>query len=159
MRKLIFILIALAMANIAASQTANPKLNTSSGDSFTNDTYQLDWSVGEIVTSTHSAGDLVLTQGFHQGNYISTLVDDLFPDMQIAVFPNPTSDILNLAGFENRTGLTYTVTDMNGNLLQNQTISSDTEEIDFSSFSNGIYFISVSRNNQSFKTFKIIKNN
>ena len=77
MKKLGLFVFGLVLTTIAFSQTASPELVNSAGDSFTNETYQLDWSIGECITATHSEGDYVITQGFHQESYVITAVEDL----------------------------------------------------------------------------------
>ncbi len=76
------------MSSLAISQTASPELISSLGDSFNNTSYQLDWSIGECITTTHTAGDYVLTQGFHQNSYVITAVEDLRADIYMSVYPN-----------------------------------------------------------------------
>ena len=158
MRKLIFMVVALAMTNLAISQTASPELVSSSGDSFNNTSYQLDWSIGELATETYVGSQNMLTQGFHQGKYKLTTVEDLRADIKISIYPNPTSDVLNLSGFENLSGLSYTISNFSGKVLQTANLAKDIEQINFSNYAAGVYFISVSENNQLIKSFKIIKN-
>ncbi len=168
MRKLIFMVVAMAMTSMAISQTASPELVSSSGDSFSNATYQLDWSIGECVTATHSAGDYVITQGFHQNTYVITAVEDLRPEIEMTVYPNPTNDIVSLkvesskvypVGNSNRVeSMQYTVTDLSGKVLEQGEILSTLQTLNFTNYSVGTYLISISRNNQLIKSFQIIKN-
>ena len=72
MKKIGLFVVGIIMTTMAFSQTANPELISSGGDSFSNTTYLLDWSIGECVTATHSEGDYVITQGFHQDTYVIT---------------------------------------------------------------------------------------
>ncbi len=159
MRKLIFMVVALAMTHLAISQTASLELISSSGDSFSNTTYQLDWSVGECVTATHSAGNLVITQGFHQNPYEITTEIDLFPKIKMTVYPNPISNLISLKVESSKVeSLRYTITDLSGKVLQTSEIKSDLEQINFSSYAVGTYLISISQNKQFLKSFQIIKN-
>ena len=133
---------------------------SSAGDSFNNTSYQLNWSIGECVTATHSAGDYVITQGIHQNTYIITAVEDLRAEIEMSVYPNPTSDFisLNFAKVQNFGKVSYTVTDFSGKVLQTANFKGDIEQINFSNYAAGTYFISVLENNQLVKSFKIIKN-
>ena len=159
MRKIILLVVALAMTNLAISQTTSPELVSSSGDSFSNATYQLDWSVGECVTATHSAGDYVITQGFHQNTYVITTVEDLRAEIEMTVYPNPTSDFISLKVESSKAeNMRYTIIDFTGKVLQISDFSSDIEQINFSNYAVGTYFISVMENNQLIKSFQIIKN-
>ena len=160
MRKLILIVVALAMTNLAISQTAAPELVSSSGDSFSNTTYQLNWSIGECVTATHSAGNYVITQGFHQNTYVITSVKDLRGDINMFVFPNPTTDLVTIdfPTSEGHGNVKIIVTDFSGKALHTYNFAGDIEQINFSNYVAGTYFITIKENNQLIKSFKIIKN-
>ncbi len=88
--KRLFLTVGLGIASLSVNvQTASPELVSSAGDRFNNTTYQLDRSIGECVTATHSAGDFVITQGLHQNTYVITAVEDLRADILMSVYPNP----------------------------------------------------------------------
>ncbi len=149
------------MANLAISQTVSPELVSSAGESFSNSNYQLDWSVGETVTATHSAGDFVLTQGFHQDTYIITAIKDLATDINISVYPNPTSNfvIIDFSAPQKLENFKIIVTDINGKILEQAETTAYKKQLDFSDYADGIYYLSVEqKNNQLLKVFKIIKN-
>ena len=162
MRKFGLLVVSIILTIMAFSQTASPELVSSAGESFNNTTYQLEWSIGECVTATHIAGDYVLTQGFHQEGYIITTVENLATEINISVYPNPTTEFISV-DFSNlvasvRPASVITVTDFSGKVLQTNEVTSDIEQINFSNYSVGTYFITISENNQLLKTFKIIKN-
>ena len=158
MKRLFFLFIGIIMTNLAFSQTASPELISSAGDSFNNTSYQLDWSIGECITATHSAGSYVITQGLHQSSYDIATEIDLAQDINITVYPNPTSDLISLSGFQTLSGLHVRITDINGKVLQQAEVTNETEQLNFSNYAAGTYFISVTENNQLIKSFKIIKN-
>lgn len=157
--KRLFLTISMGLAFFAVqSQTASPELVSVAGESFKNTNYQLDWSIGECITATHSAGDYVITQGLHQGSYVITSVEDLAQDINISVYPNPTTDLINLTSSQNLTGLAVIVTNINGKILQQTEVISEVEQLNFSNYENGIYFLTIRQENQLIKSFKIIKN-
>jgi len=158
MKRLFFLVIGIIMTSLATSQTASPELVSSAGDSFNNTSYQLDWSIGECITATHSAGSYVITQGLHQSSYDIATEIDLAQDINITVYPNPTSDLISLSGFQTLSGLHVRITDINGKVLQQAEVTNETEQLNFSNYAAGTYFISVTENNQLIKSFKIIKN-
>ena len=161
MKNIILIFVGLFLTNLAISQTASPELVSSAGESFNNSTYQLDWSVGECVTATHTTNEFIITQGFHQDRYvITTAIQNLQNAIiNISVFPNPTTDIISLQIENSKTkNLQYTLTDISGKILQNKEIESNIEQLDFSTFTNGIYFLTVKQENQIIKSLKIVKN-
>lgn len=160
MRRL-FLVVGLGFAFLGANaQTASPELVSSSGDNFSNATYQLDWSVGECVTATHSAGEYVITQGFHQNTYVITPVEDLRADIEISVYPNPTNDLVTIDFplSEGHGNVKIIVTELSGKVLQTAEMQSDLAQINFSAYANGTYLITISQNNQLIKSFQIIKN-
>ena len=159
MRRLFFT-VGLGLAFFCANaRTASPELVSSAGESFSNATYQLDWSIGECVTATHSAGDYVITQSIHQNSYVITAVEDLRAEIYMSVYPNPTSDFISLKVESSKVeGLQYTITDFSGKVLQTRNFEGDTEQINFSNYGAGTYFIYVLENNQLIKSFKILIN-
>ncbi len=161
MRKFILIIVGLFLTVLTFSQTASPELVSSSGNSFNNTTYQLDWSIGECITASHDAGNYEITQGFHQDRYvIITAIENLHNnEINISVFPNPTTDLISLkVQCSKRESIKYTLTDISGKVLQTEKVKSDIEQLNFSTYTNGVYFLSVRQENQLVKSFKIIKN-
>ena len=158
MRKIILFLIAVGTINTANSQSASPELICSGGDSFHNSTYLLDWSVGESVIETYGSGAYVLTQGFHQSDYSAVKVEDLRTDIKLSVYPNPATDFITIEfpAFQKQK-LTVTLTDQTGKVFVRKQIVNNTEQLDFSSYSCGIYFLTAEFDNQKIKSFKIIK--
>ncbi len=158
MKKALFISLFLIAFLQVKAQTAAPELVSTAGDSFSNANYQLDWSIGESFTATHSNGTNVLTQGFHQNTYEVLLVDDFQTAIDISVYPNPTTNFINLhvgdAPFEQ---MQYTITDYAGKTIKKANLNTDTEQISFANYANGTYFLTVKQNNKLFKNFKIIK--
>ena len=157
--KRLILTVGLGIALIGANaQTASPELVSSAGDSFNNTSYQLDWSVGECLTATHSSGSYVLTQGLHQSSYNITAVEDLRSEIEMTVSPNPTSDLVSLKVESLQVeSMQYTITDLSGKVLANGEILSTLQTLNFTNYSAGTYLISVSQNNQLIKSFQIIK--
>ena len=76
----------------------------------------------------------------------------------IEAYPNPTAQFTNVViGYEYETG-TILVADLAGHILQQFEISEKTIPIDFSSYPDGIYIVSVKTNIQE-NSIKIIKGN
>lgn len=160
MRRL-FLTVGLGLAIFTANaQTTSPELVSSAGDIFNNTSYQLDWSIGELVTETYTGAQNTLTQGFHQGTYIVTSIDENpLLDFSIVAFPNPTSDFISLKVESSKVeSLQFTITDISGKILQNGNFTNEPEQINFSSYAAGTYIVTISQNNQILKSFQIIKN-
>lgn len=120
----------------------------------------LSWTLGEPVTNTVSNGTITLTQGFQQPRLISTAIDDkLIPGLDLSVYPNPSSSILNLkAEGEGNLLLRYTLFSVDGKVLVAEKITQTTTSIDMQRFANGNYLLQVGRKDgKPLRTFKIIK--
>ena len=93
------------------------------GDSYTNSNGSIDFTIGEVVINTGTDGSNDLTQGFHQTNWNFVSIDDHVPSYEAIIFPNPTSEVLNIrtSTFEN---VTYTLYDARGKLVIQDKLSS-----------------------------------
>src|SRR5690606_18401639 len=74
----------------------------------------------------------------------------------ISTFPNPVQNKLTLEN-PNLKITKVKITDVKGNLILQQKINSLKTELDFSHFSQGIYFLTAESNGKFLKTKKIIK--
>lgn len=86
------------------------------------------------------------------------LSNESFEANQIAIFPNPSSGIFNIA-FGNLNPKQIEVYDISGKIIKqkNQFEGNSQTNIDLSNASNGVYFIKISTENNTF-TKRIIKN-
>ena len=159
----ILILVSVIVQGQVVTQGSMPSLQLlgSAGDTYKNSSYQLDWSLGEVLTESFAGSQNQLTQGFQQGKYTITAIDQA-KDLQfeITAFPNPTTDFVVL-GIESQDfeAFRYILTDVNGKILQDRKIESNQQQINLSEMAAGAYFLSVRSNKMALKTFKIIKSN
>jgi predicted Fe-Mo cluster-binding NifX family protein len=130
----------------------------SAGNTATSGNTQLTWTIGEPIVNTATSTNNVLTQGFNQGVLLITAIEDL-NNLDVTIQPNPTSDfaIINLDD-KNLNNVQYTLTDINGKVIQQNKIENKQTSISFQELANATYFIQVITNNQKAKTFKVIKN-
>ena len=121
MRKVIFVLMAIAGSVTIRAQSIGPSTLNSSGGSGPIGSYEFDWSVGEMsLVSTFSSSSIVVTQGVLQpldawpldiGN--SALLT------QLKVFPNPAESIVNIQYSVQAAGsMTYRLMDVSGKTLE-----------------------------------------
>ena len=126
------------------------------GDSYTNSSGSIDFTVGEVVIITGTDGATDLTQGFHQTNWNFVSIEDHVPSYEAIIFPNPTSDILNIrtSTFEN---VTYTLYDALGKLVMQDKLSSAQTPIQVNQLAPGAYSLTLNNATQNLKTFQLIK--
>jgi hypothetical protein len=142
----------------AFSQNLNQNLITSSGNYFTSGAYNLSWSIGEVVTATHSAGTNKLTQGFHQPPIRVTSIAE--SDILIfKVYPNPTSSGITILILNGESRVECFLSDLLGRqLLYSTEQSANKIYMDLNQFSSGFYFLNIKqKDKKEFSRFKIQK--
>ena len=146
---------------IVHGQTTPLQLVGTAGDTYKNSNYQLDWSIGELLTESYSDDQNLLTQGFHQGKYIITTTKQI-PDIQfeISAFPNPAADYVQVKiGSEKFENLRFSLSDINGKILQTGKFIEDQQQINLTGKAEGTYLLAILSNKAIVKTFKIVKSN
>ncbi|MDC0257775.1 T9SS type A sorting domain-containing protein [Crocinitomicaceae bacterium] len=126
------------------------------GDSYSNASANIDFTIGEVIIDTGTDGTNDLTQGFHQTNWNFVGVEDFAPDYEATIFPNPTSEVLNIrtSTFEH---VTYTLYDAQGKLVMQDILSAEQTPIQVSQLAPGNYSIILNNETQNLKTFKLVK--
>jgi hypothetical protein len=126
------------------------------GDSYSNGSANIDFTIGEAIIDTGTDGTNDLTQGFHQTNWNFLGVEDFAPNYEAIIFPNPTEDVLNIktSTFEN---VTYTLYDAQGKLVMRDILSAEQTPIQVSQLAPGSYSLTLNNETQNLKTFKLIK--
>lgn len=139
---------------------AQQSLNTSGGDlSGTNGS--VNYSVGQVFYTTPVSANGSVAQGVQQPYEISVVTGLEQASgilLSCSVYPNPTTDFLNLSiGNYNIKNLYYQLYDGNSKLIEDKKITTENERISLVELATGIYFVKVREDNQELKTFKIIK--
>jgi hypothetical protein len=126
------------------------------GESYSNASANIDFTIGEVIIATGTDGTNVLTQGFHQTNWNFLGVEDFAPNYEATIFPNPTEDVLNIrtSTFEN---VTYTLYDAQGRLVMQDILSAEQTPIQVSQLAPGSYLLTLNNETQNLKTFQLIK--
>ena len=126
------------------------------GDSYSNASGSVAFTIGEVVINTGTDGTNDLTQGFHQTNWNFLGVEDFAPNYEAIIYPNPTEDVLNIrtSTFEN---VTYTLYDAQGKLVMQNILSAEQTPIQVSQLAPGSYSLTLNNQTQNLKTFKLIK--
>ena len=146
-------LVFLILTTITA--TAQEVVSTQ-GDSYSNTSGSIDFTIGEVVINTGTDGTNDVTQGFHQTNWNFVGLEDHLPSYAAIIFPNPTVDVLNIqtSSFE---GVTYTLYDGQGKLVLQDLLSAKQTPIEVSELAPGSYSLTLNNETQNLKTFKLVK--
>lgn len=117
------------------------------------------YTIGQVVYTTATGTNGSVAHGVQQPYDISTTVGIELKTISLKVYPNPTSEYLNLIveDFTNQQ-YSYQLFDVSGKLIQSDKVSSSTTSINTQALTPGVYLLSVLENNSIIKTFRIIKN-
>ena len=152
MKKYTFVLFLLFATLFVKAQ----EVITSQGDTYTNVSGNIDFTIGEVVIFTGSNVENQLTQGFHQTNWSFVSIKDHVPSFNALIFPNPTEDFLNIQAsvFEM---VSYSLYDEVGKLILKGVLSSEKTSLDVSKLQTGLYSLILNNPDNILKTFNIIK--
>ena len=140
----------------AAISVSAQEVVSTQGESYSNASANINFTIGEVIIDTGTDGTNDITQGFHQTNWNFLGVEDFAPDYEATIFPNPTQDVLNIktSSYEN---VTYTLYDAQGKLVMQNLLSSEQTPIQVSQLAPGSYSLTLSNGQQQLKTYKLIK--
>ncbi|MDD3877078.1 MAG: T9SS type A sorting domain-containing protein [Bacteroidales bacterium] len=160
MNKNLFFLITglLFLGSTVFGQTIQNSVISSAGGSASSGNVKMDFTLGETVIETVSASGNTLTQGFHQTNLtlVAIVNIELFPE--ISVYPNPTTELVNLDIPANYSLLDIRMYDLNGKLLRTIANASGLVTFDVRDLAKGTYYLQViNPQNNELKTFRLIK--
>jgi hypothetical protein len=140
--------------------SAQESINASGGVA-TGSGGSVSYSVGQLTYNTYTGSNGTITQGVQQSFEISeTLsVDNTAILLEASIFPNPTTDYLNLRLKDtNVSELSFQIIDITGKLITTKKLVTSNTIIQMDYLPATTYFMTVFRNQKTIKTFKIIKN-
>jgi len=142
----------------------------SGGRSVTVGNIQLEYTVGEAITSTFTGSSVQLTQGFHQPKrtiIISANPTDVFSDpktgstsqasaLSLSVYPNPTWSWSVIELSDDRSG-TLQVFDLQGRLIRTTPVTGVRARIDLTDLAPGEYLLHFYSEQEEEQTARLIK--
>jgi hypothetical protein len=139
------------------SQTISKQVIGTAGKTQTNSNLKISWTTGEPVVGLMTAGGNQLGNGYYPALDLQALsVEDNILDVQLRIYPNPTSQSLCVSHPE-LNSLGITIVDLNGKQLYHGTINKE-EPLDVSNYTLGMYMVTVENSATNKKnTYKIIK--
>ena len=154
-KTLLLLFIGTALAGNA--QSVEREVVSSGGDFYSNGTGQLSTTVGEPVIATAAGGGNELTQGFQQTNITITGIEDFKTDFEMNVFPNPTSDFVNITVENLKENLSFSIYTVEGKLVMTNKLIALSTKLDIATYVKGTYFLKVTDGTALMKTYKILK--
>lgn len=135
-------------------QSIDRMVVATAGEDFHTSEGSLVFTLGELNIET-LISDIQLSQGFHQEWVVITSVTPASVEvLDVNVFPNPTSGILNI---ESETDLQILLYDLSGKLKLRTSQPSGSGQIQIGDFPSGGYVLHASDNIGKMKVFKIQK--
>jgi hypothetical protein len=120
----------------------------------------ISYSVGQVVYTVNSDNNTVITQGIQQTYEVSDIsaIGETAINLNVSVYPNPTTNFISMELENNELdGLSYQLIDFQGKIISNTKVAETKTNISMLELPQATYFIHVVKNNQTVKTFKIIK--
>ena len=159
-RQILFITLSFCATLTVAAQSG---LVTTGGD-IQGSNGSVSYTVGQVAVQSIEASAASLTEGIQQPYEIQTIGVDNYPSITLdaAVYPNPTADrlVLSVENFVEtygRTSLRAALYNTNGQYIQTVDVAGAQTTINMSALSAGTYFLRVTADQQTLKTFKVVK--
>ncbi|MCF6307834.1 MAG: T9SS type A sorting domain-containing protein [Flavobacteriaceae bacterium] len=159
---IIMCLISLFSFSISAQNSQRSSLGNSGSSIEITDsenTYYISQSIGQnSVTGTLINGDKVIRQGYQQPPTSVKVVADSNSDLEASVFPNPVDTFITVQFSEVlKNSINVVIYDISGKRILNTTENPiQSFNIDMSSFSSGVYLLTIVSGNKKY-TAQLIK--
>jgi hypothetical protein len=155
--KHIILALTLIFSFLSFSQSISKQVIGAAGRTTTNSNLKVSYTVGEPVVGLMTAGANQLGNGYYPALNLQALsVEDNNLDVQLKVYPNPTSQLLYVS-HPDITSFGISIVDLNGKQLYQGKLEKD-EPLDVSNYTLGIYLVTVENPiTKKMNTYKIIK--
>jgi hypothetical protein len=156
LKKSIFLASVLLATQLVHSQEAIPASGGEAAGSGGSGSY----AVGQVFYTAHSAASGSVSQGVQHPFEIQTLSNPelITVNLTAVTYPNPTKGFIILKITDSAlNNLRYTLFDVNGKSIASDSITESSTQIQLKHLLIGAYILKVSQQNQSLKTFKILK--
>lgn len=150
-------MLGMLLATGAFSQSISSYVITSTGSSIMSADGALYLSIGEPMSTEITDGEIMISQGFLNVTVVGSVsTDDLLTEV-VNAYPNPTGERLTIEIPEFNGEYNYNLTNLMGETIRTAKLGDSTDHVDFSDLISGTYFMTVTKDNKSSKTLKIIK--
>ena len=124
------------------------------GDSYTDSSASIDYTIGEVLTSTLDNNGYLVTQGFHQISWSILSSNNILNEVDIKIFPNPTRDLLHVQLSNNEMPQMLSLYDLAGNKVLEV---ENADELNVTSIAAGVYTLSIQLQGSTFLKRVIIQ--
>lgn len=156
-----YYLFILFLTSISFIKSYSQESVTASGGYATGTGGTASYSIGQITYTSQTGTGGFINLGVQQPYEIVTLGYNDFAEINLVIsaYPNPTIDILNLLVCNDKwNGVSYQLFNINGKALSKlQKMITFEATVSMQELQRGLYFLVVSNDTDTIKTFKIIK--
>lgn len=152
----------LIALSVGAQQVKQEVIASAGGFNVASDnTISISWTLGETIIPTFKSADgtLILTHGFQQKLIITAVEEFIVDPVSVTVFPNPTSEIINIE-FDSPTEgeITLYLLDAQGRLVKTDKIESATtnKQINLQDQPSGLYYLRLMQG-KLVNVYKVVK--
>ena len=151
------LIIILLVTTFGYSQSISKQVIGTAGSTQSNSDLKVSWTTGEPVVGLMTAGGNQLGNGYYPAMDLKTLkIEDNALDLQVKVYPNPTSQMLYVSHPE-LNSFAIQILDLNGKQIYSGTIEKN-QPLDVSHYTQGMYLVTIENKEANKKnTYKIIK--
>jgi len=128
----------------ATAQQIDRTVIATAGDNMLGVDVQLEWTLGETIVETFSNDEIMLTQGFQQGEMIILNVSEQ-KSINVSVFPNPTFGKVNIQ-LPEKSDFNLKLYSLNGACLLDENLEGDKHIVSIDKFAAGIYLVNLMDN-------------
>lgn len=143
MEKILLLMGATVFTGIASAQTLSPQVIASSGDRYSNGSTVIEFTIGEVLTSTLTAGGNTLTQGFHQPEIHYASLENYADEVAFVLYPNPTQQFVTITS-DNTNDMKVHVYDAAGRAIMVSPVFQQEVTLDLQNLATGNYVLMVS---------------
>lgn len=163
MKKYFLIFIAVTLILPVCAQTVEPMVIASAGGYDEATGVSISWTLGETIIPTFQDDPedptIILTHGFQQQLIVTTVEENLEILVNVTVYPNPVSEILNIRFEEPLDGeVDLVLLTQDGKLVKNDIIEATTfeKQISMQDLPSGIYFLKLIKGKLS-NVYKVVR--
>jgi type IX secretion system substrate protein len=144
----------IGLAGVQAQQVV-----TTTGGEASGSGGKVSYAVGQVFYTTSTGINGSIAAGVLQAYVISTILGIEHSTIRLSLYPNPTTDILNLKiGNYGNNKMSYQLYDQQGKLLVERQMASDSAIIKMAGLSSSTYILKVAVGQATVKVFRIVKN-
>lgn len=152
-----FLVVSLCFISQLSAQNMPRTVIGNAGDYYQDLQFgNIHWTVGEVAVSLHQNGT-ELAEGFHNAYYeLIVSTEDVLPDWEVNVYPNPTTDFLQVK-LPDSEHVRAQLFGINGQLLISREDLSWETAFDLSQFPAGSYWLKLQDEDGRQRSFQVIK--